>query len=118
MSHRKYTPDWRALSAKRSTVSSSSKTCSEESNNREGHVSFGAPFVYPNDKHYERKPVVKYVDERNQLPLGQLRSMAQIPSSSNFPISQGPDANEFFAYGNWDDELRSVIEFALDPSPM
>ncbi|KAG7955291.1 hypothetical protein I3843_11G064000 [Carya illinoinensis] len=132
VSHRKYTPDWRALSAKRPTATySSSEACSLESNNREGYITFGSsttPFVNYNDhEHNERKPVVNHnVDEIwNQLHVGQLSATAPVaherpPSSSGFPIGSPdrPDENyhALFDCGNWDDELRSVVEFALNPS--
>lgn len=118
VSHRKYTPEWREFSANKRShpIDTSSKTCSVEVNNQEGYINFGAPFIF----HNEKKPaVVNHIDdERNQLHVGQLSTnIVQPPSPSSFPISPGPDGNEFFTHANWDD-LRSVVEFALDPSFM
>lgn len=127
MSHRKYPPDWTALSAKLHTAAanySSSVACSLEFNNREGYINFGSTpsTVYYNDhEHNEKKPLANHhVDEiRNQLHVGQLNAMAfQPPSSSGFPID-GPDENyALFDCGYWNDELRSVVDFALNPSRM
>jgi hypothetical protein len=81
------------------------------------YINFGGPFIYHNENHDEKK-IVNHIDQSNQLHVGQLSSIAQPPiSSSSFPISPGPDANEFLSYENWD-ELRSVVEFACDPSTM
>ncbi|KAK4594596.1 hypothetical protein RGQ29_018325 [Quercus rubra] len=138
LSHRKYTPDWRELSTKRHHAGTSSKACSgESSNNRESYINFGAPFIFQNENNNEIKTVNHINNESDQLHVGQLSSsiaqppsssfIAQPPSSSSttklpssfssFPINPVPEANEFFAYENWD-ELRSVVEFAYDPSLM
>ena len=124
LSHRKYTPDWREfefsrefeLSTKRHQADASSKACSgESSNNRESYINFGAPFIFQNEHNNEIKTVNHINNENNQLHVAQLSSIAQPPSSStnpqlpssssSFPINPVPDANEFFAYENWD-ELR------------
>ncbi|GLT54984.1 hypothetical protein SLA2020_281420 [Shorea laevis] len=104
VSHRKYKADWRELSAKQHPSSSSDNINHE--------------------KHHEEeiKPVVNdRIDERRQLSSSWIAHHEPPSSSSNIPIISTPgaaDANddELFAYGNWDDELRSVVDFALHPS--
>ncbi|XWS10270.1 hypothetical protein CRYUN_Cryun39dG0061200 [Craigia yunnanensis] len=119
LSHRRYTPDWREIAAKRNsnTNTTSSQTCSVESNNdEENYISFGAPIL----QHYDdEKQVVDQINGRSQywhVAADQLSTIAQpaqpplIAPSSSF---SNPE-NDFFTYANWD-ELRSVVEFALDP---
>ncbi|KAF8412740.1 hypothetical protein HHK36_000709 [Tetracentron sinense] len=109
VSYRKYTPDWRETSIKQNPTDSSSKTCSSESDNRNKYNTFSASAIQQN----ETKPVVNYIVERNQSFAGQFSSVAHDPfKASTFP---NPNGNEFFRDGNWD-ELRPIVEYAVDPS--
>ncbi|GLT54983.1 hypothetical protein SLA2020_281410 [Shorea laevis] len=104
VSHRKYAAGWRELSAEQRPSSSSDNI------NHEKH-------------HEDIKPVVNdRIDERRQQSSSWIANHDETPSSSNniiIPISPGAaDVNddELFAYGNWDDELRSVLDSAIHPS--
>ncbi|KDP25107.1 hypothetical protein JCGZ_22642 [Jatropha curcas] len=120
VSHRKYTPDWRELSNKRQAANdTSSKTCSANSNSRENYLSFGAPDII---QYSEKKPVF---NERKQFHVDQVSSIPhfhhqqqhyhQPPSMASSSTVSSSYENELFTYGDWD-ELRSVVEFAFDPS--
>ncbi|XWS10271.1 hypothetical protein CRYUN_Cryun39dG0061300 [Craigia yunnanensis] len=112
VSHRKYTPDWREIAAKRpSTGTPSSQTCNGESNSHEKYSTFGSPIV----QNYDEKPNVNHINGRSQWHAEQLSNTAQpssMASSSSFSNCQEND--DFFTHANWD-ELKSVVEFALDP---
>ncbi|XVF18301.1 hypothetical protein REPUB_Repub11eG0009500 [Reevesia pubescens] len=112
---RKYTPDWRELAAKRSsTAIPSSQTCSMESNSHENFITFGSSI---NVENYDEKPVVNYINGRSQWHAKQLSSsIAAQPSSmaSSSSFSNYQENNDFFTHANWD-ELKSVVEFDLDP---
>ncbi|XP_059444648.1 transcription factor JUNGBRUNNEN 1-like isoform X2 [Corylus avellana] len=102
VSHRKYTAEWREVSAKKHPI-----------------ISSDDPIKYENDDDQE----IKGIDGRTQLHAGQPSwTLPQPPilSSTINPITPRADANDhdedLFALENWDDELRSVVEFALDPS--
>lgn len=132
VSHRKYTPDWRELSNKRQQqtttsakkIDTSPNTCSVDSNTtRENYISFTTDQII---QFTEMKPLVnnhRVINERKlQLHSEQLNmniTHHQFPSmaaSSYSNISSPFDDDELFSY-NYDwDELRSVVEFALDPS--
>ncbi|XP_022751599.1 transcription factor JUNGBRUNNEN 1-like [Durio zibethinus] len=113
VSHKKYTPNWRELAAKRpSTGTPSSQNCSVESNSHENYITFGSQIV----QNYDEKPFVNHMmnGSRSQWHAEQSWSIAQ-PSSmaSSSSFSNGRE-NDFFTHANWD-ELKSVVEFALDP---
>ena len=88
----------------------------ESNNDEETYISFGAPIL----QHYDdEKQVVDQINGRSQywhVAADQLSTIAQptqpplIAPSSSF---SNPE-NDFFTYSNWD-ELRSVVEFPLDP---
>ncbi|KAA8524170.1 hypothetical protein F0562_010399 [Nyssa sinensis] len=111
-SYKKYIPDLMENTTKQSPTNSSSKTCSlETDNNFKQSMDFRDLVVQQN----ERKPLVSHTDERKKLFNHQQNSVAQAPiatSSSSFWNSNG---DEFFRDGNWD-ELRSVVDLAIDPS--
>ncbi|WCJ37028.1 NAC domain containing protein 42 [Euphorbia peplus] len=126
VSHRKYTPDWRELSNKRQqtattkimNMDTSSNTCSVDSNiTRENYLNFSTPTM--NIQYSENKPLLNQMvimnNERQvQLQFQQQQELQSMAASSSNISS--PYGNEFFSYnGDWD-ELRSVVEFALDPS--
>ncbi|KAA8523453.1 hypothetical protein F0562_009876 [Nyssa sinensis] len=114
VSYRKCIPDWRELSAKRTNpVDASSKTCSVESDNRDGYISFRAPVIRQIN---ENKPFVNHVmNETNQFIACQQSSISQTPSTASYSSFFSPESmNEFIKYGDWDD-LRSVVEFSVDP---
>ncbi|KAK9275655.1 hypothetical protein L1049_022922 [Liquidambar formosana] len=116
-SHKKYTPNWREILAKRdSTASSSSISCSMESDNREGgYISFAAPVVCQKEK---KPPIVGHMGERtNQFAVENSSPViTQPPLMATSSSVLNGDVNEFLTYENWD-ELRSVVEFAGDPFP-
>ncbi|XVE63231.1 hypothetical protein DITRI_Ditri07aG0003200 [Diplodiscus trichospermus] len=113
-SHRKYTPDWRELAAKRpSNGKPSSQSCNAESDSsHENYITFGSEIV----QNYDTKPVVNHMINASRShghaeqvsSIAQPSSMASSSSFSNFP------ENDFFTHANWD-ELRSVVELAFDP---
>ncbi|CAL5335393.1 unnamed protein product [Camellia sinensis] len=123
VSYRKCIPDWRELSAKRNPASS--KACSttvDESDSNEDFISFGgAPQgIRQNEK---KQFINDHVDETNLMVVDQLsyvsQSQVQAQASSTTTASYSsflsPDAaNNFVKYEDWD-ELRSVVEFAVDP---
>ncbi|KAL7248871.1 hypothetical protein ACSBR1_011119 [Camellia fascicularis] len=123
VSYRKCIPDWRELSAKRNPASS--KACSttvDESDSTEDYISFGgAPQgIRQNEK---KQFINDHVDETNLMVVDQLsyvsQSQVQAQASSTTTASYSsflsPDAaNNFVKYEDWD-ELRSVVEFAVDP---
>ncbi|KAK3042610.1 hypothetical protein RJ639_000862 [Escallonia herrerae] len=112
MSARKSAPDWREVVAKRNNqvLDASSKTCSVESENRQGYISFRAP----------AKSALG-ISETNQLLRDhQLISTSTIQAPSDTPAMSysscfsSPEVNEYFLkHGDWD-ELRSLVEFAAD----
>ncbi|EEF48801.1 transcription factor JUNGBRUNNEN 1 [Ricinus communis] len=118
VSHRKYTADWRELSTKHQpAIDTSSKTCSVDSNSRENYLSFGDPAI----QYSEKKPVFNHVNERKQFyHADQLSSIVQPQSMVSSSIISSnissPYGNEFFS-GDWD-ELRSIVEFTFDPTPL
>ncbi|XP_022735007.1 transcription factor JUNGBRUNNEN 1-like [Durio zibethinus] len=120
VSHRKYTPVWTEIAAKHNSITNttSSQTCSVESNSdEENYISFGAPIL----QHYDddQKQIVDQINGSFQnwhVAADQLSTIAQpaqppfIAPSSSF---SNPE-NDFFTNANWD-ELRSAVEFAFDP---
>ncbi|XVF18300.1 hypothetical protein REPUB_Repub11eG0009400 [Reevesia pubescens] len=117
VSHRKYTQDWREIASKGNSIinTTSSQTCSVESNNDdENYISFGAPNIL---QHYaDEKQVVNQINERSQYwhVADELMSTIAQPDAQPPSSSFSNPENDFFTYANWD-ELRSVVEFALDP---
>ncbi|XP_061342827.1 transcription factor JUNGBRUNNEN 1-like isoform X2 [Gastrolobium bilobum] len=119
-SYKKYTPnlkDSEPVTKPNPTNSSTSKTCSLESDNSKSYLTFTDSAVI---HQIERKPVIGQVDERNNhLFQGQLGNVAAQPpttlSYSSFNWNQNVN-DDAFANENWDD-LRSVVQFAnIDPS--
>ncbi|XP_038998597.1 transcription factor JUNGBRUNNEN 1-like [Hibiscus syriacus] len=126
LSVKKHRPDWRQLAAKKASVVTqiSSQTCTMESNSHGNYISFGAPMIegYCNDE----KPwmhVNHMINGRSQWQwhdniADKMSAVAQIPSSmaSSSSFSNCPE-NDFFTDAHWD-ELKSVVQFALEPFPM
>ncbi|GMJ05387.1 hypothetical protein like AT3G12910 [Hibiscus trionum] len=123
---KKYRPDWRQLAAKKASIATqiSSQTCSMESNSHGNYISFGSPMVgdYCNDE--KPKPSVHenhMINGRSQWHnniADRMSAVAQIPSSmASFSSFSDRPENDFFTDANWD-ELKSVVEFALEPFPM
>ncbi|KAF8408633.1 hypothetical protein HHK36_004696 [Tetracentron sinense] len=111
---RKYTPSFRETSIKQNPIDSTFETCSLESDNRDKYKSFGTPVLQQNGK----KPFANHIDERNHSFAGQLSSIAQVPHSEPYMSFSNPIGNDFIEDdGNWD-ELRSMVEFGIDPSLM
>ncbi|XP_059666669.1 transcription factor JUNGBRUNNEN 1-like [Cornus florida] len=113
VSYRKIT-DWREQpAAKQNPVDASSKTCSVDSdNNPQSYISFRAPLLRQTEK---MKPSANHViNNTNQFMSSQLSSISQVPSTASYSSFSSPDMNGCFTYGDWD-ELRSVVEFAVDP---
>ncbi|XP_062153034.1 transcription factor JUNGBRUNNEN 1-like [Alnus glutinosa] len=102
-SYRKYAPNWKETASKLNPSDSSSKTCSLESEN---YISFEDSVIQQN----ESKPFIQQVDQRNLL-----NSAAQAPFPSSYSSLWSPSADDLFTNGNWD-ELRSVVQVAVDPS--
>ncbi|KAL4272873.1 hypothetical protein GQ457_13G005280 [Hibiscus cannabinus] len=121
---KKFRPDWRQQAAKNASIATlmSSQTCSVESNSHGNYISFGSPMVELEHYHTDDKSsmhVNHVFNGRSQWQISDKMSAAtQIPSSmaSSSSFSNYPE-NDFFTDVNWD-ELKSVVEFALEPFPM
>ncbi|XP_050370424.1 transcription factor JUNGBRUNNEN 1 [Argentina anserina] len=134
VSHKKYTPDWRDLSAKQS----SSKKCNmitnedrnQESTNIDGeaYINFGDSTIC----YEEKKPTILNHTKYNNIGSNDDQTLQNadmfscgtttVPhpynldsftSSNSYADIENPD----FFNDNWE-EFRSVIQFALDPSFM
>ncbi|KEH28399.1 transcription factor JUNGBRUNNEN 1 isoform X2 [Medicago truncatula] len=122
-SYKKYTPNVKKDSeAAAFTInSSSSKTCSLDSDNTKPQY-----LTFTNSQHvvqqnHETKPFINghVVDQRfNNSFLNQLGNAAQVPTTTLSHSSFWNDQNvldDAFANENWDD-LRSIVQFTFDPS--
>lgn len=116
-SYKKYTPDnWKEGNTKQNPTDSSSKTCSLESENY-----CGEPRLSPQDsvvmqriEKSSSKPVRvdEQVDETNQW----FKFVGETPYATSYSsLRDIPSDNDFFINGNWD-ELRPVVQLAVDPS--
>ncbi|KAK8479165.1 hypothetical protein V6N12_037134 [Hibiscus sabdariffa] len=121
---KKYRPDWRQLAANKASIATqiSSQTCSMESDSHGNYISFGSSMVedYCNNQN-PSVHVTHMINGRSQWHNNiaeKMSAVAQIPSSmaSSSSFSICPE-NDFFTDANWD-ELKSVVEFALEPFPM
>ncbi|PNT37748.1 hypothetical protein POPTR_005G205400v4 [Populus trichocarpa] len=115
-SYKKYVAAVPATEQKPINCDSNSKSCSFESEtSTEQDVSFGDSFVQRN----ERKPVtIDQVDhERNNLFMGgQYDSVTEAPFTAAYQGFRNTGiGDDFFVNGNWDD-LRTVVELAIDPA--
>ncbi|GAV59988.1 NAM domain-containing protein, partial [Cephalotus follicularis] len=111
--YKKYTSDWKEAATKQNLATdSSSKTCSLESDNSDQLVGDSI-----NQHANQRKPVTNQVDDdqRNHFFWGQWNSIAQAPFMASYSSFWNPNGDDIFTNGNWD-ELRSVVELAIDPS--
>ncbi|KAL6201887.1 hypothetical protein ACLB2K_025599 [Fragaria x ananassa] len=137
VSHEKYTPDWRDVSAKQSSSKKCNMTTDQDLNqesrniNREAYIDFGASNIC----YEEKKPNVlnhtKYNNARNinnqtlqnaghQFISGTTTTTATRPynmDSFTSSYSYADIENHDFFNENWE-EFRSVIQLALDPSFM
>ncbi|XP_068302953.1 transcription factor JUNGBRUNNEN 1-like [Pyrus communis] len=114
-SYKKYTPDCKESTTKQNPTDSSSKTCSLESGSYCSEIHFGLK-----DSVIQRteraKPV--HVDEANQwlVAVGELDSISYpTPFSTTYSTLTNLSDGDFFTNGNWD-ELRPVVQLAVDPS--
>ncbi|KAH1062576.1 hypothetical protein AAZX31_02G267400 [Glycine max] len=128
-SYKKYTPNLKDSAAAPimtkpnypTNSSSTSKTCSLESDNGKPYLTFTNSLSPLLIQQNERKPAINgHVDvERNHLFLGQLGiNVAQAPTSLSYSSfwNRHHQNNVEFANENWDD-LTSVVQFAnIDPS--
>lgn len=127
----KFSPDWKELSAtKLHLVDATSKKCNNnivESNinRREGYIDFSAP-ININEEHEKKPAALNHamindgnIEQYNLHHVNQFmnssRAMHPISVDSFSCSSYDPQDNDFFTYGNWD-ELRSVVDFALNPN--
>lgn len=95
---------WRDASAEGDQKTVKSKTCSVDSGNQEGYISFGAP---AQGVHDGKKPVLGLKREES--------SMSHVDSEPGSGSSVlGDEAREFFAHGNWD-AIVSTMEYAFHP---
>ncbi|XP_027368132.1 transcription factor JUNGBRUNNEN 1 [Abrus precatorius] len=112
-SYKKYTPnlkDSTPLTRPNPTNSSSSKTCSLESDNSKPYLTFTDSTLIHQS---ETRPVF---EEKNHFFLGQLGNVvAQAPTSLSHSSFWNQNMDDAFENENWDD-LRSVVQFAVDPS--
>ncbi|PON77167.1 NAC domain containing protein [Parasponia andersonii] len=140
VSYRKYTSDWRELSAKvrHPLMDTSSKKCSMEYSNNNSmvnrseasnYIDFSAPVVY----HEEKKPIINHIMNNGIGTTNQLQYVSQLssvsmamshPSSmdslmssfSSYQDDHDQKNDQLFTSADWD-ELRAIVEFAstLDP---
>ncbi|KAK9284943.1 hypothetical protein L1049_024125 [Liquidambar formosana] len=111
-SYRKYiSAEWKETPIKQNPSDSSSKTCSLESNKSNQYVIFTDSPIQQN----KRENVIDHSDGRNQLFVEHQNSIAQAASTASYSSVWNVNNDEFFRDGNWD-ELRSVVESAIDPS--
>ncbi|PPS11222.1 hypothetical protein GOBAR_AA09417 [Gossypium barbadense] len=127
---KKHKQDWRQVTAKRAslTTAPTSQTCSVESkSNVQGkYITFGSPFIVDYHHHNDEEKPSMLVNHHNISGKNQSQwhvtdrissaAMAQIPSSMAASSSSFSN-DDFFTEANWD-ELKSVVEFALEPFPM
>lgn len=112
---RKYTPNWRQVSAKRSATSSATnttKTCSAESiNNHECYISFANAATQQN--YYETKAeLVKNINLARQMSMTPTTASESSPLNPTSSVDFQAGGQFLSAHdGNWDD-LSSVVEFA------
>lgn len=115
-SYKKYTPNWKdssTVAAANATklhnpTDSSSKTCSSS---LESETSCEQQQYMHQQK--DIKPfIINHVDERNHL-LNTESQLSPYPASY-YSSFWNPNGEDFFTNGNWD-ELRSVVELAVDP---
>ncbi|XP_027343654.1 transcription factor JUNGBRUNNEN 1-like [Abrus precatorius] len=110
-SYKKYTPN-----LKDSTPVTKPNPCTLDSDNCKPYLICRDPLVM---QQIERKPVIGQVDDNNKhLFLGQFGSVPhhQAPSNMPYPSLWNQNVEDYaFANENWD-ELRSVVQFAIDPS--
>ncbi|KAL6286977.1 hypothetical protein ACE6H2_011367 [Prunus campanulata] len=116
-SYKKYTPDnWKEDNTKQNPTDSSSKTCSFESENYCGkpHLSPQDSVVMQRIERSSSKPVRvdEQVDETNQW----FKFVGETHYATSYSsLRDIPSDNDFFINGNWD-ELRPVVQLAVDPS--
>ncbi|GLU15060.1 hypothetical protein SLE2022_315880 [Rubroshorea leprosula] len=103
--------------------------CSMESDNRGSYISFGAPAAMDYNHFDDQKPVVNYDNNINgrslqwngeQCMISDHQPLSTTMASTSLSFSD-PEGNfnydHLFTYGDLD-ELRSAVEFALDPTFM
>ncbi|KAM0959205.1 hypothetical protein ACFX2I_024353 [Malus domestica] len=114
-SYKKYTPDCIESTTKQNPTDSSSKTCSFESGSYCSELHFGLE-----DSVIQRieRPKPVQVDEANQwlVAVGELDSISYpTPFATTYSSLTNLSDGDFFTNGNWD-ELRPVVQLAVDPS--
>ncbi|KAM0956113.1 hypothetical protein ACFX13_025043 [Malus domestica] len=114
-SYKKYTPDCKESTTKQNPTDSSSKTCSFESGSYCSELHFGLE-----DSVIQRieRPKPVQVDEANQwlVAVGELDSISYpTPFATTYSSLTNLSDGDFFTNGNWD-ELRPVVQLAVDPS--
>ncbi|CAN6707785.1 unnamed protein product [Malus baccata var. baccata] len=114
-SYKKYTPDCQESTTKQNPTDSSSKTCSFESGSYCSELHFGLE-----DSVIQRieRPKPVQVDEANQwlVAAGELDSISYpTPFATTYSSLTNLSDGDFFTNGNWD-ELRPVVQLAVDPS--
>jgi len=118
-SYKKYTPNLKdsataPITKPNPTNSSSSKTCSLESDNSKPYLTFtnSPSSMLLQQQNEMKKPVFEHVDQqRSHILLGHV---PQPPTSFSYSTFWNHQSLEF-AHENWDD-LTSVVQFAVDPS--
>lgn len=117
-SYKKYVPsEWKNTPLIKQNIPSDScsKTCSLESDhNNDQYLSFGDSVIQDKQQHRSKPVIINHggFDGRNQVLIGHPNAQAQAQFSSFW----NTNGDELFRDGNGWDELRSVVEFAIDPS--
>ncbi|KAM1429853.1 hypothetical protein ACFX2I_045997 [Malus domestica] len=116
-SYKKYTPDCKESTTRQNPTDSSSKTCSFESGSYCSELHFGLEdSVIQRIERSKPVRVDEQVDETNHWLGGELDPIYDpTPFATTYSSFRNPSEGDFFTNGNWD-ELRSVVQLAVDPS--
>ncbi|GMI84009.1 JUNGBRUNNEN 1, NAC domain containing protein 42 [Hibiscus trionum] len=112
---RKNTPNWGRVAAKRPSTGNgihSSQSCSVESSSHENYITFGSQIVQNYDDDKAAAAAVNHMTDNGSC--GRQWQGEQCMASSPSSCFSNCRENDFFTNANWE-ELKSVVELALDP---
>lgn len=115
-SFKKYTPNLKDSTSVTKSNPVNSNTCTLDSESCKPYLICRDPLMM---QQIERKPLVGQIDEKKPLFMGQFGPLPhhQTPSTTPYPNFWNHQNVDDYAFTNenWD-ELRSVVQFAIDPS--
>ncbi|XP_068337055.1 transcription factor JUNGBRUNNEN 1-like [Pyrus communis] len=116
-SYKKYTPDFKESTTRQNPTDSSSKTCSFESGIYCSELHVGLEdSVFQRIERSKPIHVDEQVDETNHWLGGELDPIYDPTHfATTYSSFRNPSDGDFFTNGNWD-ELRPVVQLAVDPS--